>query len=110
MATQDPAIYRSYQEFGAGKAKLYARIIDELPVDELPVDELPVDARIAGFDEAIEELERLSHNDGVFDLRVVDTSDSFSGKSIRAMAEDAVPKWALVLKFWPLLPEDPPTA
>src|SRR5690606_1092004 len=51
MATQDPAIYRTYQEFGAGKAKLYARIVDELPVD----------ARIAEFDEAIEELERLSH-------------------------------------------------
>jgi hypothetical protein len=78
MATQDPAIYGTYQEFGAGKAKLYARIVDELPVD----------ARSAGFDEAIEELERLSHNDRVLDLRVVDTSDSFSGKSIRVMAEE----------------------
>jgi hypothetical protein len=78
MASQDPAIYRTYQEFGAGKAKLYARIVDELP-DE---------ARIAGFDEAIEELERLSHNDGVLDLRVIDTSDSFSGKSIRVMAQE----------------------
>jgi hypothetical protein len=79
MAAQDPAIYRTYQDFGAGKAKLYARIVDETPSE----------ARIAGFDEAIEELERLSHNDHVLDLRVVDTSDSFSGKSIRAMAEES---------------------
>lgn len=78
MATQDPAIYRTYQEFGAGKAKLYARIVDEVPTD----------ARISGFDDAIEELERLSHNDHVLDLRAVDTSDSFSGKSIRTMAQE----------------------
>lgn len=78
MATQDATIYRRYQEYGAGKAKLYARIIDELPED----------ARIDGFAEAIAELGRLSHNDSGLDLRVVDTADSFSGRSIRAMAEE----------------------
>ncbi len=31
MARQDPSIYRAFQEYGAGKAKLYARIMDELP-------------------------------------------------------------------------------
>jgi|GEM_PF-654971 len=76
MATQDPTIYRRFQEYGSGKAKLYARIMDELP-DE---------ARIPGFSEAIEELDRLSHNHHAIDHRVVDTSDSFAGKSIRAMA------------------------
>lgn len=78
MATQDPSIYRRFQEYGSGKAKLYARIIDETP-DE---------ARIPGFDEAIEELDRLSHNDDVIDHRVVDTGDSFAGKSLRVMAEE----------------------
>lgn len=78
MATQDPAIYRRFQEYGSGKAKLYARIMDEVP-DE---------ARIPGFGEAVEELDRLSHTDDVIDYRIVDTSDSFAGKSIRAMAEE----------------------
>jgi len=31
MAQQDPSIYRAFQEYGAGKAKLYAQIMDELP-------------------------------------------------------------------------------
>lgn len=31
MALQDPSIYRTYQEYGAGKAKLYARIAAEVP-------------------------------------------------------------------------------
>lgn len=80
MAQQDPGIYRQYQEYGAGKAKLYSRIADELP-DE---------ARTAGFRESIDELKRLSHNDDVLDHRIVDTRDSFAeGKSIRAMAEEA---------------------
>lgn len=78
MAMQDASIYGQFQEYGLGKAKLYARIFDEVP-DE---------ARIPGFDEAIEELERLSHNDDVIDHRIVDTGDSFAGKSIRAMAEE----------------------
>jgi hypothetical protein len=76
MAAQDPSIYRRYQDFGRGKAKLYSRILDELPAE----------ARTPDFGEAINEFDRLSHNDGGIDHRVVDTSDSFAGKSIRAMA------------------------
>ncbi|CAN7328536.1 DUF5677 domain-containing protein [Arthrobacter sp. LjRoot14] len=80
MALQDPSIYREFQEYGAGKAKLYARISDELPPE----------ARTAEFREAAEELKRLSHNKGVVDDRTVDTRDTFAGgKSIRAMAEEA---------------------
>jgi hypothetical protein len=80
MAQQDPSIYRAFQEYGAGKAKLYARIMDELP-DE---------ARRPDFVEAVKELEALSRNDGVLDYRVVDTRDSFAnGKSIRDMAKEA---------------------
>jgi hypothetical protein len=80
MARQDPIIYRQFQEYGAGKAKLYARISDELPEE----------ARTAGFRESIDELRRLSHNHDVLDHRVVDTRDTFAeGKSIRAMAEEA---------------------
>lgn len=78
MSQQDSGIYRRYQEFGAGKAKLYARIMDELS----DVAEIP------GVKDALDELLRLSQNDGVIDHRVVDTADSFSGKSIRAMAEE----------------------
>lgn len=80
MARQDPSIYREFQEYGAGKAKLYARIADELPPE----------ARTAGFRESVDELERLSHNHDVLDHRIVDTRDTFAGgKSIRAMAEEA---------------------
>ncbi|WP_375479179.1 DUF5677 domain-containing protein [uncultured Jatrophihabitans sp.] len=79
MATQDETIYRSFQEYGAGKAKLYARIMDELPAE----------ARRPDFEKAIKEVERLSHNDGPLDHRSVDTRDSFAeGKSIRAMANE----------------------
>lgn len=79
MAKQEPSIYRQFQEYGAGKAKLYARIMDELPPE----------GRQPGFEGAVEELERLSHNHDVIDHRVVDTHDSFAGgKSIRAMAEE----------------------
>lgn len=79
MAKQDPSIYRAFQDYGAGKAKLYARILDELPEE----------ARQADFVEALEDLERLSRNDPVLDHRVVDTRDSFAeGKSIRTMAEE----------------------
>lgn len=79
MAQQDPSIYRAFQEYGAGKAKLYARIMDELP-DEV---------RRPDFEEAIKDLQKLSRNDEVLDHRVVDTRDSFAdGKSIRAMAEE----------------------
>jgi hypothetical protein len=80
MALQDPSIYREFQEYGAGKAKLYARISEELPTE----------ARTAGFREAVEEFMRLSHNHDVLDHRIVDTRDTFAGgKSIRAMAEEA---------------------
>ena len=74
----DEDIFRRYQEYGMGKAKLYSRILDELPDD----------ARTPGYDEALEHLDHLSHNDSVIDHRVVDTSDSFAGRSLRAMAED----------------------
>ena len=79
MATQEPSIYRSFQEYGAGKAKLYAQIMDEVPEE----------ARRPDFVEAVKELENLSYN-SVLDHRVVDTRDSFAeGKSIRAMAEES---------------------
>jgi hypothetical protein len=79
MAQQDPSIYRAFQEYGAGKAKLYARIMDELPEEVKQPD----------FKEAVEEFKRLSHNDEILDHRVVDTRDSFAdGKSIRAMAKE----------------------
>jgi uncharacterized protein DUF5677 len=79
MAQQDPSIYRAFQGYGAGKAKLYARIMDELP-DE---------ARRPDFEEAIKDLQMLSRNDEVLDHRIVDTRDSFAdGKSIRTMAEE----------------------
>jgi hypothetical protein len=79
MALQHPGIYREYQEYGAGKAKLYARIMEEVPEDRAGSE----------FNDAIEELDRLSHNHDVLDHRVVDTRDSFTeGKSIRVMAEE----------------------
>ncbi|MTD59091.1 hypothetical protein GKO32_34670 [Amycolatopsis sp. RM579] len=79
MARQDPTIYRAYQDYGAGKAKLYAQIMKELPPD----------THLSGFADAVAELEKLSHNDDVIDHRIVDTRDSFAGgKSIRSMAEE----------------------
>ena len=79
MARQEPSIYRLFQEYGAGKAKLYAQIMDEIP-EEL---------RRPDFVEAVKELENLSYN-SVLDHRVVDTRDSFAeGKSIRVMADES---------------------
>jgi hypothetical protein len=79
MARQDPSIYRAFQDYGAGKAKLYAKILDELPPE----------ARRPDFEAAVGELQRLSRNSEILDNRVVDTRDSFAeGKSIRAMAEE----------------------
>lgn len=79
MAEQDSGIYKQFQEYGAGKAKLYAQIFDELPDH----------ARTAGFRESVEELRRLSRYDTPLDLRTVDTRDTFAeGKSIRAMARE----------------------
>lgn len=57
MAQQDPTIYQAFQEYGAGKAKFYARIADEIPKDWLH----------PSVNDAIGELERLSHNDDVLD-------------------------------------------
>ena len=79
MSLQDLSIYRRFQDYGAGKAKLYARIMNEIP------DSVRNEAFVSG----VEELRKLSHNDEILDHRDVDTSDSFSGKSIRAMADDA---------------------
>ena len=79
MGGQDQSIYRAFQEYGAGKAKLYKRIMDEIPEQ----------ARSLELVRAVEELKRLSHNDEVLDYRTVDTSDSFAaGKSIRQMADE----------------------
>ena len=79
MGLQHPTIYRAFQEYGAGKAKLYARILAELPEQ----------AQRADFIEAMKELQTLSHNDETLDHRVVDTRDSFAeGKSIRQMADE----------------------
>jgi hypothetical protein len=79
MATQEPGIYREFQEYGAGKAKLYARLMGEIP--NAHVD--------PGVKEAIGEFDRLSHNHDILDHRVVDTRDSFAGgKSLRALANE----------------------
>lgn len=79
MARQPSSIYPAFQDYGAGKAKLYALIMDELP----PEDRRP------DFEEAVKELRALSRNSEVLDNRVVDTRDSFAdGKSIRAMGEE----------------------
>lgn len=77
MAQQDPAIYRAFQDYGAGKAKLYARILDELPPED----------RVPDFEAAIEDLKIVSHNSEFLDSRDVSTSDSFvNGKPVRTMA------------------------
>lgn len=78
MALQDRSIYRRCQDYGAGKAKLYGRIVQELTGEG-------VQQHTA---EAAEEFARLSHNHSVLDHRVVDTSDSFAGTSLRQMATD----------------------
>lgn len=79
MSGQDPAIYRQFQDYGAGKAKLYSRMIQESGLDlEHP-----------GAREGAAEFDRLSHTHDVLDHRVVDTRDSFAeGKSLRAMADE----------------------
>lgn len=80
MGLQDPSIYRKYQEYGSGKAKLYTRIAEEFP-DHL--------LSRPGVKDSVGELDRLSHNHPVVDHRIVDTGDSFAGKSLRAMAEES---------------------
>ena len=80
MATQKHTIYKEFQDYGAGKAKLYSKILAEVPVEN----------HSEQFGAGLDELKRLSHNDDILDHRVVDTRDTFAGgKSIRAMAEEA---------------------
>jgi hypothetical protein len=80
MSVQDdPSIYQQYKEYGAGKAKLYARLMAEMP-EEWMVPE----AR-----EALGALGRLSHNDDMIDFRVVDLRSTFAeGKTLREMADE----------------------
>lgn len=79
MSKQDHAIYQTYKDYGAGKAKLYSRILDEIPEA----------ARDHEFSEAVKQLQKLSYNDDIFDSRIVDTRDSFAGVSLRSMAEES---------------------
>lgn len=79
MSTQDVAIYRKYKDYGAGKAKLNSLIFEEVPEQWLT----------NGAIEAIEEMRRLGRNDGLLDYMTVDTGGTFSGKALRAMAEQA---------------------
>jgi len=79
MSTQDDDIYRAYKEYGAGKAKLYSRIAQELPSEWL----------VRGASEAIEQIEKLSHNHDIVDHVVVDTRSTFAeGKPLRVMADE----------------------
>lgn len=78
MTRQDQSIYVAYKRYGQGKAKLYARISEELRTK----------GAFPGLDEAIGEFRKLGHDDDVLEHRIVDTNDSFSGKSIRTMAEE----------------------
>lgn len=79
MALQDRSIYRQFQEYGAGKAKLYSLIAGELPEE----------VRTPEVQESINLLSSLSRNDSIIDHRIVDTRDSFAGgKSLRTMAEE----------------------
>lgn len=79
MSTRDDDIYRVYKDYGAGKAKLYSRIAQELPSEWL----------VKGASEAIEQIERLSHNHAIFDHVVVDTRSTFAeGTPLRVMAKE----------------------
>lgn len=83
MAAQDPSIYRAYQEYGAGKVKLYARILEDLPQGWYGSNDA-----IEEFVEEGVEFDRLSHT-AVFDLRTVDTRSTFaSGTTLRDMAAE----------------------
>jgi Family of unknown function (DUF5677) len=80
MAIQeDPSIYQQYKEYGAGKAKLYSRLMAQIPEEWL----------VPETGEARDELERLSHNDETVDFRVVDLRSTFAeGKTLRDMADE----------------------
>lgn len=79
MSTQDEDIYGKYKAYGAGKAKLNSLIAREIPQQWL----------INGATDAIDEMRRLSHNDDLLDYVSVDLGSTFSGKSLRAMADEA---------------------
>ncbi len=79
MSKQPKSVYKTFKDYGAGKAKLYSRILDEIPEQ----------ARREDFVDGLEQLKRLSYNDDLFDSRVVDTRDTFSGVSLRAMAAES---------------------
>ncbi len=79
MSQQDPSIYRKYMDYGAGKAKLYSLIAEEIP-DRWLID---------GASEAIDTIRGASHNSDVLDYVVVDTRSTFAdGKSLREMADE----------------------
>jgi len=80
MAQQDQAtIYHKYQDYGAGKAKLYTRLLANLP-DHWFID---------GVEDAVATLQRASHNNDILDSRAVDLSATFAeGKSLRVMADE----------------------
>lgn len=79
MSQQEPGVYRMYKEYGAGKAKLYSLIADEVPTEWL----------IDGATEAIDKIRSASHNDDILDYVVVDTRSTFAdGKSLREMADE----------------------
>lgn len=85
MAAQDPSVYRNYQDYGAGKAKLYARILKDLPEGWYGSNEAIKESVEVG----VAEFDRLSHGDSLFDLRTVDTRSTFaSGKTLRDMAAE----------------------
>ncbi|MCM3662379.1 DUF5677 domain-containing protein [Georgenia satyanarayanai] len=85
MAAQDPSIYPAYQDYGAGKAKLYARILEDLPEGWHGSNE----AIKESVEEGVAEFDRLSHTGSVFDVRSVDTRSTFaSGKTLRDMAAE----------------------
>lgn len=78
MAAQDQKlIYKQYKDFGAGKAKLYSTLARELPQGWL----------VPGLQDAVNAIKDASHNEPI-DIRVVDLSASFSGKTMRTMAQE----------------------
>ncbi|WP_298891179.1 DUF5677 domain-containing protein [uncultured Serinicoccus sp.] len=79
MSTQDEEIYRKYKAYGAGKAKLNSLIAREIPPEWL----------LNGASDAIDEMSRLSHNDDLLDYVSVDLGSTFSGKTLRTMADEA---------------------
>ncbi|MGH8893236.1 MAG: DUF5677 domain-containing protein [Actinomycetes bacterium] len=80
MSQQDSGVYRQYKEYGAGKAKLYSLIAEEVPTEWL----------IDGATEAIDKIRDASHNDDILDFVVVDTRSTFAeGMSLREMADEA---------------------